>query len=35
LSPNIWTVPHFQRICRLSVCHDFGLHSGDKTETYT
>jgi hypothetical protein len=28
-------VPHIQLICLLSLCHDFALHPGDKTATYT
>jgi hypothetical protein len=33
--PNIWTVPHFQNICYLFLCHDLALHFGDETATYT
>jgi hypothetical protein len=33
-SQNIRTVPHFQRICLVSLCHDFALHSGDKTKPF-
>jgi hypothetical protein len=29
-SPNVWTVPHFQTICYLSLCHDFALHFGER-----
>jgi hypothetical protein len=32
--PNIWTVPHFQTFCCLSLCHDFVLHFGDETAAY-
>jgi hypothetical protein len=32
---NIWTIQHFQNISQLSLCHDFALHSGDETATYT
>jgi hypothetical protein len=28
------SVPHFQNICYLSLCHDFDLHFGDETATY-
>jgi hypothetical protein len=35
LSPNIWTVTHFQMICLLFSCPDFDLHSGDETATHT
>jgi hypothetical protein len=28
-------VSHFQRIRKLSLCHDFALKSGDETVTYT
>jgi hypothetical protein len=30
LSPNIWTVTHFQTICLLFLCPDFYPHSGDE-----
>jgi hypothetical protein len=32
---NIWTVPHFQRLYLLSLCHEFALHSGDSISTYS
>jgi hypothetical protein len=32
--PNMLTVTHFQVICLLFLCPDFGQHSGDKTATY-
>jgi hypothetical protein len=32
--PNIRTVPYFQRICVLTWCLDFALHSNDKAATY-
>jgi hypothetical protein len=32
--PNIWTVPHCQSICQLSLCHDFALHSDNETATF-
>jgi hypothetical protein len=29
LFPNIWTMPHFQRICLLSLCHYLSLRTYD------
>jgi hypothetical protein len=33
--PNILTVTHFQMICLLFLCPDFGLHSGDEITAYS
>jgi hypothetical protein len=31
---NILTLPYFQRICQLSFCYGFILHSGDEIPTH-
>jgi hypothetical protein len=33
--PSIGTVPNFQMICLISLCHDFDLNSDEETVTYT
>jgi hypothetical protein len=35
LFQNISALTQFQSICLLFLCHDFDLHSGDETATYT
>jgi hypothetical protein len=35
LFPDIWTLPHQQTICSLSLCYTFALSSDDVTLTYT